>query len=207
VTQALDSQHADSLRRVIDSVFADAKYVWDRPRDPWAWLRSLVESFQRWLSALHEEHVVLYWLFVAALLLILGAIIAHATVLVYRAFRARPSSPERAQAASAARRDASWYLREAKRLELEGRLLESLAFRFSALVYRLEDSKALRVHPSKTPMEYVREASLDGDRRQAFAAIVREYYGHLFGGVPLDAAALAAFDTRMAGLTDRGATA
>ena len=207
MTQSLDSQKSDSLRRVLDSVFADPKYVWDRPRDPWAWLRGLVESLQRWLSALHEEHVVLYWLFVSALLLILGAIVAHGAVLVYRAFRARPFSPERAQPVLGVRRDPAWYLREAKRLELEGRLLESLAFRFTALVYRLEESKTLRVHPSKTPLEYVREASLDGDRRQAFASLVREYYGHLFGGVPLDAATLAAFDVRMAGLIDRGATA
>jgi hypothetical protein len=102
------------------------------------------------------------------------------------------------------RHDAAWYAREARRLEEEGRLAESLAMRFAALIHQLEERNVLRVHPSHTPMEYVREASLDGQRRQDFGALVREYYRFLFGRAPLDHAALAAFDARAMALTERG---
>jgi hypothetical protein len=56
-------------------------------------------------------------------------------------------------------------------------------------------------------MEYAREASLDSQRRTAFTALVRDYYGYLFGRAPIDSAALAQFDERAAALTDRATTA
>lgn len=196
----------DTIRAVIDSVFADPQYVWDQPRDRWAWLRELFAAVQRGLATLHEEHIVLYWLLVVALVLVLGAIVAHAAIVVYRAVRDRPVVRARTAPTAVAQHNVDWYLREARRLEDDGRLLESLAARFSALVHALEERKALRVHPSKTPMEYAREASLDAERRGLFAALVREYYRYLFGRAPIDRAALAGFDERAASLMDRGAT-
>lgn len=197
----------DSIRRALDSIFADPVYVWDRPRDPWAWLRNAFLAVQRWFAALHEENVVLYWIIVVALILVLGAILAHAALLVYRAVRDRPVVRARAAQATVVPRDAEWYTRTAARLEAEGRLLESLAARFAALVHRLEERGAVRVHPSRTPMEYAREAALDGPGRSAFTELVRDYYGYLFGSAPVDRAALATFDERAALLTDRAATA
>lgn len=195
---------ADSVRAALRTVFSGPQYVWDRPRDPWAWLRELFASLQRWLAALHEEHVVLYWLLVVALLLVLGAILAHVGVLVYRALRARPMAAPQRATATGERHDAAWFAREALRLELAGRYAESLAMRFASLVHALDERKLLRVHASRTPMEYVRESSLDPERRSAFASLVRDYYRYLFGRAPLDRAALAAFDQQAAALTSRG---
>lgn len=187
---------ADSVRAVFNEVFGDSKYDWELAESPLQFLWDLLSQLMFWFATLESEHPVAYWVVLALLGVMLIAILTHFGYLVWRALRYR-AAPQTAEAVRPARRrDAAWYMAEAKRLAAEGRRAESLGHRFRALLLELERHKALAFHPSKTPAEYAREAQLDGEARASFAGLVQELYAHLFGGAPVSEADLDAFDHR-----------
>lgn len=173
---------ADSLRAVLRAVFAGRAYEW-RPRRTWTWLVDLFRRVGDWLDALHIAHPVVYYALLGVMTAVLLAIVAHFSYLVWRSLR--PSLPAPGVAASAApNRDARWHLAEARRLGTAGRYAEALAHRFVALVLELDERRAVRFHPAKTPAEYVQEARLDDAGRSELALLVTRLYRHLFGGAP-----------------------
>lgn len=187
---------ADSVHAVLDEVFADAKYDWESEPSPFQFLWDLFRKLLFWFDTLESQHPVTYWTLMAVLAVILITILTHFGYLLARALKYRGPDRERAAARPAVRRDAAWYLAEARRLATEGRRAESLGYRFRALVLELERHHALAFHPSKTPAEYLRDDRLEGASRTSFAALVRELYRHLFGGEPVSDEDLEAFDRR-----------
>src|SRR2546430_12087790 len=108
---------------------------------------------------------------------------------VWRITRPTVHTPARAGGASGLRlEDGRAHRERADELARAGRYVEALAHRFVALLLELERRRALTVHPSKTPAEYVREARLDESGRASFADLVARLYRHVFGAVPCDAA-------------------
>jgi hypothetical protein len=76
---------------------------------------------------------------------------------------------------------AEWYDREADRAASEGRWRDALQLRFVGLALTLDAQGLLRYHPSKTPAECVRDATLAGEDRERLRGIVSTLYIHVFG--------------------------
>jgi hypothetical protein len=176
---------ADSLRRVLDSVFAQPAYRWAEARRPLALLERFWEELSRWVTDLHGSHPLafeyLWWGSLALLLLIF----LHAAWIVARTIRAAAALEQRSAVPASPRgRDAGWYLREAERLAREARFRDAVYATFVALALELDSRRVLRFHPSKTPSEYAREARLPPEERERLAGVVRALYRYSFAGDP-----------------------
>jgi hypothetical protein len=175
---------ADSVRAVLDSVFAQAAYDWGEPPTALAFLRKWMAALREWLDRLQQDHPASFYALTFALTAVLVVILTHFGYLVWRALRARPVSPEARLASSGPVRDEAWHLAAFQRCLAEGRYAEALAERFAALVLALGRLAVVRPAQSKTPAEYAAEARLDAAGRSAFGALVEELYRRLFGGEP-----------------------
>jgi hypothetical protein len=60
-----------------------------------------------------------------------------------------------------------------------------LQLRFVGLALTLEGQGLLRYHPSKTPAECVRDATLIGEDRERLRGLVSALYIHVFGSRPI----------------------
>ncbi len=191
---------ADSIRTVLQQVYAGPEYDWDLRRNPFQFLFDLLASVSAWLAELEATHPVAYWLVMGVLTGLLIAILLHFTYLVVRALRPRIASTRPASVTLAQRRGAAWHLDEARRLAADGRYQEAIAHRFAALLLVLDERKVIRFHPSKTPAEYVAEVDLKEDGPAQFSALVTVLYQHLFGGVNCSDRDLHLFDQQATAL-------
>jgi hypothetical protein len=207
VNPALQVSPSDSLSAVLRRVFAQPKYDWEVPDNPFRFLLDILGRVLEWLAALQEAHPVVYGVLTGAAVGLLIAILVHFGYLIWRTLKPHALPGAVGPEAALRPRDAGWYLSEAGRLAAEGRYAEALAHRFNALVLELDARKALRFHPSKTPAEYALEAQLDAPARGALTDLVRVLYRHLFGGARCSPTDLSAFDRRAAELvTHRAAS-
>lgn len=172
-------QPADSLRAVLDSVFAAPEYRWVERPETWALLRRWIRAAQQWLLDVRETHPALFRLLLAAMVLLVVAIFLHAAWIFLQTVRAAGRAGPEA-AGPAPRRDRTWYRGEADRLAGLGRYAEAMQYDFLALVLALDAASLVRFHPSKTPGEYIREAQLSPEARLQLRALVRDLYGYVF---------------------------
>jgi hypothetical protein len=186
---------ADSIRSVLDSVFARPAYDWEETPSALAFLREWMAALREWLDRLNQNHPVAFYALALALTALLVVILTHIGYLVWRALRARPVAPEARLASAGPVRDEAWHLAAFERCLAEGRYAEALAERFGALVLALGRRAVVRPDQSKTPAEYAAEARLDPAGRSAFALLVEELYRRLFGGEPCTADDVRRFDT------------
>lgn len=173
---------ADSLRGVLDSVFAAPEYRWVERPETYALLRRWIRAAQQWLLDVRETHPALFRLLLAALIFLVLAIFLHAAWIFLQTVRAAGRAGPGAALAPAARRDRSWYRGEADRLAGLGRYAEAMQYDFLALILALDAASLVRFHPSKTPGEYTREARLSPEARAQLRALVRDLYGYVFAG-------------------------
>lgn len=171
---------ADSLRAVLDSVFAAPEYRWVERPETYAVLRRWMRAAQQWLLDVQETHPALFKLLLAGLVLLVLAIFLHAAWIFLQTVRAAGNGGPDATMPPAARRDQAWYRGEADRLAGLGRYAEAMQYDFLALVLALDAASLVRFHPSKTPGEYTREARLSPEARVQFRALVRDLYGYVF---------------------------
>ena len=175
----------DSLRAALDSVFRSPKYAW-RAEDPALaavarWWRALLD----WIAGLREASPIAYRVFIAVLVLLLLAVIAHALWVLVRTIRGAAQAADSTTApAPVARRDAGWYARSADALAAEGRFAEALQRAFVGLALTLDTRGLLSYHPSRTPAEVARDARVGADDRDRLRALVRTLYAAAFGGAP-----------------------
>ena len=174
----------DSLRAVLDSIFAAPDYRWVERPHPLAFLTHWVEALQRWLQALRSEHPFGYRLFLAALVIVFVVILVHAGWVLVGTLRGGTSARAGVPESVAPRRDQAWYRREADRLAAEGRYVEAMQADFLALVLALDAAGRLRFHPGKTPAEYGTESRLEPEARAEFRALVGTLYGFAFARWP-----------------------
>lgn len=175
----------DTLRAVIDSVFADPVYHWvERPAvlgwlaDGWRWLTTALQRFQ-------DANPGLFSWFQVVLVGVLALIVLHGVWVMVRATRAA-SDRERAvgPSPSEAPRTTVWYQDHADALANQGRFAEALLAAFQALILDFDRRGMVRYHPSKTPREYTGEATLTSADRERFGALVGMLYGYVFGHQP-----------------------
>lgn len=195
--QATASVRADSLRATLDSVFASPAYRWETREDPFGALRRLWLATGEYLARLREQNPAAFrtltWLLVAVLV----AILAHAAWVAVRTVRggSRRLQGETGEPVSAPR-DAAWYAGEAARLAQAGDFVAAMQADFLRLILELDARRVVAFHPSKTPSEYARDATLGADGRRALGVLVREMYAHAFARVPCDRAAYDAWRAR-----------
>lgn len=174
---------ADSLRRVLDSVFAQPAYEWARPNP----LQHLVKWWQAlldWLRNLEATQPWLYWFLFYAMIAVLAAILLHAAVVFGRTLRAAHHAGDAAIVPVARVRGASWYRAEAQRLAAAGQYPEAMQHDFIGLVLELDQRQLLRYHPSKTPGEYSFELKAGDAGRASFQSLVRSLYRFAFARIP-----------------------
>jgi len=175
----------DTLRAVLDSVFAAPAYQWVEHPNPLAFLARWWDAFRRWLSGLEQSQPALYWLVVWLLVVLLAVIVVHALYVMAQTLRAAGAPAEAGTGgATPEAHGAAWYRREAQRLAREGRFPEAMQHDFLGLVLELDQRRLLRFHPSKTPNEYTYEARLAEPARAAFRDLVRALYGYAFARTP-----------------------
>ncbi len=176
-------QAPDSLRSVLDSVFASGAYAW-RPEDETG--AAIVRYWRRlleWLASLQEANPLLFRLLVAGLVVVLLAILGHAVWLLVRTARgAAVAASDEAPSALTIRRNAAWYFDAGDRAASEGRYAEALQLAFVGVALTLEARGLLRYHPSKTPAECSREARVAPEDRRRLGSLVSTLYTCAFGG-------------------------
>jgi hypothetical protein len=171
------------LRAVLDSVFANPAYHWVERPEPVVQIRGWLSQLEQWLTRLRDHNPLGFKVFIAALVIVLVAILVHAGWVLVQTVRPRtretgPLAP------SVMRRDRDWYRREAERLAGEGRYPEAMQADFLALMLALDAATVVRFHPSKTPLEYSREARLDPGAGTELRALVGALYQYLFARRP-----------------------
>lgn len=171
---------ADSLRAVLDSVFAAPEYRWVERPETYALLRRWLRIAQQWLLDMRETHPALFKLLLAGLVLLVIAIFLHAAWVFLQTVRAAGRAGPGALAPLPPRRDQAWYRGEADRLAGLGRYAEAMQYDFLALILALDAAALVRFHPSKTPGEYTREARLSPEGRNQLRALVGDLYGYVF---------------------------
>lgn len=194
----------DSLRAVLDSVFAQPAYRWVERPEPLIQVRRWLLALADWLAALRDHNPLGYRVLVLALIVVLVAILVHAGWVLVRTIRPALPGPEPAMT-GALRRDRDWYRREAARLSAEGRYLEAMQADFLDLVLALDAARLVQYHPAKTPREYTREPSLDPGLRDELRDLVGALYRYGFARWPCGPAEYAAFHERV--MQEAGATA
>jgi hypothetical protein len=176
---------ADSLRAVLDSVFASSSYQWVEPPRPFAFLGRWWDALQDWLAAFRETNPRLFeaffWVLIAGLVLIF----AHALYVMVRTVRAAGTAEDRTVSAPAReRRDSAWYRRAAATLAEAGRYAEAMPLDFLALVLDLDSRQVVRFQLSKTPGEYAREARLPETQQAELRGVVTDLYACAFARRP-----------------------
>jgi hypothetical protein len=201
----MQQQQPDSLRAVLDSVFAGPQYRWVQRPDPFASLRFRWAEFVQWLRSLHDAHPVGYRLALVAAVVVLAAILIRTGWNFLRAIGSERGRAKLAPGLERPRRDEAWYRHEADRLAHQGRFADAIQADFIGLLLALDARRVLRFDASKTPGEYVSEPRLAPDARQAFRELVRSLYGYAFARWPCGPAEYAEWRVRAA--ADRYAAA
>jgi hypothetical protein len=192
--QAQGAVNDDRLRAVLDSVFSQPAYAWREKSDPLGIVRRLWDGFWTWLAELRAEHPDAYRVFLWSLVALMLLILAHAAWVMLRTMQHAARANERSAGPRLApRRDAAWYRREADRLAAEGRFAEAIQADFLRLLHELEQRRVVQLHPSKTPIEYVREAKVSTAARDDLHSLVRRMYRVAFGGAECRAEDFAAW--------------
>ena len=185
VLQDVPNVGADSLRRLLDSVFASPAYRWDTREDPFGPVRRVWLAVGDYVVRLREQNPsaarALTWALVAVLVMILS----HAAWVAVQTVRAGSRRAlQEAMGPVTAPRDATWFASEARRLANEGRYVDAMQADFLRLMLELDARRVTQFHPSKTPHEYVRDAVLSEARRVELREVVRSLYAYAFARVP-----------------------
>ena len=180
----MEPQQPDSLRAVLDSVFAGPQYRWVQRHDAFASLRFRWAEFLQWLQGLHDAHPVGYRLALFAAVALLTAILVRAGWVFLRAIGSKRGGTEFVAGPERSWRDEAWYRREADRLANQGRFADAIQADFIALLLALDARRVLQFDASRTPGEYVSDPRLAPDARRALRELVRSLYGYAFARWP-----------------------
>jgi hypothetical protein len=177
-------QRPDTLRAVLDSVFAKPAYRWVEHKDAFAVLRRWYAELREWFRALRESNPLSYRLVLYAMLVVVVLIVLHALWELYRTVATSPPDADASSRSDTTARTVAWFQHESARLAAEGRYPDAIQADFLALVLALDARKLLRFHPSKTPAEYANESELSPEARAEFRVLVHRVYGYAFARWP-----------------------
>lgn len=189
----------DSLRAVLDSVFAGPDYRWVERPDPLDFLHRWWLALQDWLVHVHEASPVLFEVVFWTMVTVVALIFVHGGWIIFHTVRSAGTGPdEPARPIAVPVQDAAWHFAEADRLAAGGRHVEAVQAAFRGLLLDLDHGRLLRFHPSKTPGEYLAEQTLSAPQRDRLRQLVRALYGFVFARQPCGAAEYQAW-RRLAG--------
>ena len=172
----------DSLRVVLDSVFAGPAYDWTPRVDPLQWLTRGWNLLTGWLDAFRDGSPVLYQWFLLGLVALLVAIIVHAGWTLLQTIRPRGRPVDHLDARpTPAPHDAAWYRRYADQCATEGQYASAIQAGWHALVLDLDARGLVRYRVAKTPGEYPSEPALDQGDRDRLRRLVEDLYRFVFG--------------------------
>jgi hypothetical protein len=175
----------ETLRAVLDSVFAGPAYRWVERPDPLRLLREWFGRLSEWLAALREGSPLWYRAFIVLVVVVLLAILAHAAWIFWLTVRGATRTEDAARVADVpVPRDPRALQDEADRAVREGRYAAALRLGFLALALELDAGGSVSFAPGKTPADYAREARLAADDRGRLGELVRALYRHVYGAVP-----------------------
>lgn len=148
-----------AIRQTVDQVFRAPEYNRTSALARFfGWLGEQYGRFIDWISpafgALHRSPP-LYWLVVTALIVVLAAIIGRAAYLWYMRSTAAAHAP--AWAVAARRRGGRDPWLAAQELAAGGNYTDAAHALYAALLEAAARQQQLRLHPSKTVGDYVRE--------------------------------------------------
>jgi len=172
----------DSLRAVLESVFAEPAYDWRQRVDPLRWLVAGWNALTDWLAAFRDGNPVLYQWFLLGLTALLLMIVIHVAWTLVRTFQPahQPSGPQHPRL-EAERRDAAWYERRAEDLAVTGQYVAAIQAAWHALVMDLDARGLVRYRRAKTPGEYTLEPGLESADRDRLRRLVDDLYRFVFG--------------------------
>ncbi|MGB7212939.1 MAG: DUF4129 domain-containing protein [Gemmatimonadales bacterium] len=184
---------ADSLRTVLDSVFANAAYAWHAVpasvEPVWIrWLRDVI----KWVAGLWQRLTGHGGVGSSAIPWVLMGI--GILLLVHGLFRIASSARVAHEAALAhgalpgTRHDDSWFRQRADALAAEGRFAEAMVAAFHGMMWRLDQRGMVAHHPSRTPRELACDAKVGASDGRTLAVLVGQLYAGAFGGLPIDPA-------------------
>ena len=177
-------QQPDSLRGVLDSVFAAPAYRWVEQKDAFAILRRWYAELQEWFRALRESNPLSYRLILYGMIFVVVLIVLHALWVLYRTVGTTSRVGATSSTPDTAPRTVAWFRHESERLAGEGKYAEAIQADFLALVLALDAWKLVRFHPSKTPAEYANESELPPEARAEVRDLVHRVYGYAFARWP-----------------------
>ena len=175
----------ETLRAVLDSVFAGPAYRWVERPDPLRLLREWFGRLSEWLAALREGSPLWYRALIVLVVVVLLAILAHAAGSSGSRSAAPPAPRRRSRGRRAGAGATPRALQdEADRAAREGRYAAALRLGFLALALELDAGGSVSFAPGKTPADYAREARLAPADRGRLGELVRALYRHVYGAVP-----------------------
>jgi hypothetical protein len=152
------------------------------------WLRVLraIGSFVLWLAELHVRNPALYWVLIAACVVVLVLLVVHLIRTLRRVFgfgsRLAPAEhPEEKR-----RRLSRAYWEEARSWAAQGEFTEAIRFLFLSLVYRYDESGKVSFRTAYTNREYL---GLFADRlsiQSGLKVFVDTLDDHWYGQHPTD---------------------
>lgn len=197
----------DSLRTVLDSVFANAAYAWHavpavaEPR----WVRWLRDAIA-WVAGLWHRLIghgnvgfsALPWVLmgIGILLLVHGLLrVASSARVAHDAALGHGTTPGR-------REDDAWFRQRADTLAAEGRYAEAMVAAFHGVMWRLDQRGMVTHHPSRTPRELARDAKVGTSEGRTLSLLVGQLYAAAFGRLPIGPAQYADWLTALDQLRD-----
>lgn len=173
----------DSIRTVLQQVFAAPEYQWDERRSVLDTLRGWWYGLLGVLEGLRDAHPAVYYVVVGIVVGLLIAIITHVGYVIWQVVRPPRAARLGEGPPTIKPHDADWYLNEARRLMRDGQFVAAVACRFKALLLRLDARGHVTFHPSKTPAEYLLELPRGHVGYGNLSQLVGMLYRHLFGGI------------------------
>lgn len=153
----------EAIRDTMEAVFAQAGFTRARPSwlssladRVWAWIWDLLRAILRPLLETRSDNPVLFWLMVSVFVLILAGILGRLTWVSWqrrkRGIDARPAFPS-----AGAPRFAGDPWTVAQRLAADGNYTDAAHALYVALLEATARRGGVKLHPSKTAGDYVRE--------------------------------------------------
>lgn len=181
----------DSLRRVLDTVFAAPAYAWDAhpaaADEAPGWFVRLVHWIAEWFRRLSEWSVGLEdaGIPVRAILVVLAVVLlVRATFQMAEAARRARAQAQEVAVAPRLLRDEAWYWRRAEALAASGLFGGAMLAAFHAAMQSLDRRGLLRYRASATPRELLVGATLPAATRAALDPLVHTLYQVAFAAEP-----------------------
>jgi hypothetical protein len=151
------------------------------------WLLDILRDFFEWAGGLHGASPLLFWIVLIGCLLILGAIMAHALVVLLRALQISRATYVAHRQANAQILTAARLLELAGRQQAQGNLVAAIRTYYHAAIVALHERRALRLESSQTPREILGALQRAPAFSPSFRRMLDVYEPCVFGHTPADA--------------------